>query len=66
MKIKREEKKDEVEARTQESDVKPKKPGDLIFTHFVVECSRHFKTVWCALTGASAQSPALNILSENH
>lgn len=46
MKIKREEKKEkEVEALTQESDVKPKKPSDLIFTHFVVECSRRFKTV---------------------
>lgn len=56
MKIKREEKK--VEA-TQESDVKPKKPSDLIFTHFAVKCSRRFKTVWCVVRGALAKSHGL-------
>lgn len=52
MKIKREEKEKEVEALTQESDVKPKKPSDLIFTLFLVECPKRFKTVRCVLMGA--------------
>ncbi len=53
----------EIEAITQESDVKPQKASDLIFTHFVVECSRHFKT---ELEHKASESAALNILSENH
>lgn len=42
---KKKEKEKEVEAPTQESDVEPKKPSDLIFNHFVVECSRRFNAV---------------------